>query len=392
MKILLITLSFLFLLLPQVALAKTCYTGNAQKKTYEEGLAPTEENETITACLKKSLNAQGEGAKDNFDKTVAALRKSGNIAAVFPEMMQIFKTSKDPGQVFTAAAALISSPSDLPPYQHQLLNLLSSPQAQDYKKTLAAIALIVIGGANTSDYTPFLTPALNAEDAALQAYACGAATLAGQSLGGQYLNQIIQLYTFDKTFAQNAFAKTGLKDSALNAKLKENLKSQSEPLRLAAIEWIGEKENKKLLLNLLDLPNSFNDGEATLPAAAAALAANYQTVSTNLKKAMKNAPKSFEASVATMAYALVGSNSFNQIDELLKNGSEDEKANSLRVIASSAAILKNDAAHYQNPELEKDRIKRFIEPVGQLANNTASKEIKPYADTTLKGLYNLLND
>jgi len=241
------------------------------------------------------------------------------------------------------------------------------------------------------EYISFLTPAINAKDEALSAYACGAYAILLPGTLDKYLTRIVQLYGFDKVFAQQAFDSTGLSQRALTSKLQEDFYSSNETLRLAAIEWIGDLGNKKLLLDLLKPEVKPQEESATLSAAANALVRNYDLVKEELKKALKHDPSSSSATVAVMAYSFMGGDSYDTIEPMLKNGNENETANALRVVSSVAGILNGDASYYPNPALERTRITKLIAPVAMANKNASSPKVKLYARAASQELYKLLN-
>ncbi len=374
---------FIVCLAANFALAADCFNSERQRITYENGLSLPADNEAATVCLKAKLDAKSL----TLNADVQALRKSGNLGAVTPQIVNIFITAPAPQNSFTAAAALAAVPEELVNYRGKFLDVLSSAQLPDYKKTLAVIILTSMDAAD-AQYTPFLTPALEADDAALSAYSAGAYAILIPGTGDKYIKQIIQLYTFDKVLAQKAFAATQLKQKALAGYLKDALKSDSAQLRVAAIEWLADLGDKNTLA-LLSIPQAYDDA-ATLSAAANGLVKNYTLAQSALKKAMRTSPKSNESAIAVMAYAFMGSKTIGDIETMLKNGNTNEKINALRVVSSIAAILLEKPQAFANPELEKLKLKKLIAPSGHLAK-TGNDEIRPYADNTLKELYKLLN-
>lgn len=382
-----IILTITVLSLSCCAFAKQCFTSAQQRYIYEAGIASAQDNEQITVCLKESLKDQTSAEQGSAD--LASLKKSNNLRSAMPEILNIFKTSKTPSYVFMAASAIISAAGDSEIYQKQILDIVNSATAEDYKKSLAVIILVSMDAADGS-YLPFLTPALKASDSGLAAYACGAYAILVPGTLDKYLSQILQLYTFDKVFAQKAFNSTGLSEKALASKLKEDFYSSSELLRLGAIEWIGDLGNKKLLLDLLDPQVDPKQESATLSAAANALYKNYALIEEELRKTLKRAPSSQSATVAVMAYSFLGSQAYTTIEPLLESGNDNETANALRVVSFIAGILQKDNTYYSNPALEKDRLMKLIVPVAK-ADKNASSKVKPYAQAATKELYNMLN-
>ncbi|MDR1684477.1 MAG: hypothetical protein LBR90_03345, partial [Elusimicrobiota bacterium] len=370
-------LLFAFLLLPAGLNAQDCFQTLQQRYRYEAALSPAEENKQITDCLKQQLLNPGQ---NDLEAAIAALRKSDNIANARAELMRIFTSSADAQIVFAAACALTYGAADLGAYEARLLNIASSPAAQDYKQTLAIIILAAAEAVDSS-YEPFLTPALNAQDPVLKAYARGALTLISPQVKGEYLADIVFLYSFDKAFALRAFAASGLKQKALRARLKETL-GKGGAQAAAAAQWIGDLNDKNLLSLLLE--TDFDPGDAAaLSAAANALAENYPLMLPEIKKTLKRGPPA--ASAAVMALAFKGGAADDAVRELLAGGA-NEQANGLRVISARAGILLSNAAFYPNPQLEIFRIKKFIPAVAGLGLEGQSPQTKIFAQTANREL------
>lgn len=365
--------------------AADCFVSKQQQYIYERGVAPAKENAQITACLLKRLNPDNF---DEFDKAAASLRKSNNTAPAISAMMRIFKETKNPRAAFSAAAFLISAPYELAAYEKQLLNILAS-NTQDYKQTLAVIVLASMEsiGAN---YAPFLTPAIDGKDPVLQAYAAAAYTVIVPGIKDLYLDKIIMLYGFDKAFAQMAFNATGLKDKVLHAALKTALRSADETMRISAIEWAAETNDKTLLNAILNANYDPKDTQ-TLAAAAQAMVRNMPAMRGEVKKAFKKPPTSAQATIAVMAYSFIGAEGSNDIEAFLKSSNTNEVSNALRVISYTAGILAEDAAYYPNPLLEDYQIKRLIPLAAHIDDTAKNTQVKAYAATAVKELYKLLN-
>ena len=97
------------------------------------------------------------------------------------------------------------------------------------------------------------------------------------------------------------------------------------------------------------------------------------------------------SATAVMTYALLGSEHFDDIEQGLKSLNANEQANSARVVLAVAEILQGKTPYYINPQLEQQRIKKLILPLGKVASNAKDENTKYYADTALKALYDLIN-
>ena len=384
-KIFLLTVFIAFTAAAAPARAQNCFASKQQKYEYEQGLCAARQNAQITACLQAALNPDNFEA---FDAAAAELRKSGNTKSAAGDMMKIFRETKSPQAAFSAAAFLISAPENLQPYEKPLYSLLSSG-APDYKKTLAVVALTALGAADAG-YTPFLTPAIEAKDPVLQSYAAAAYIVLSPQAQGLYLDKIIFLYGFDKNFAQTAFAAAGLKEKTLRAALKSALKNSAGAGRVSATEWIADSGDKKLLEAVLEADYNADD-TAARPAAAQALVRNFDIMEGALKKALKKAPASSTAATAVMAYSLIGSAAFDDIEAALKSGNDNETSNALRVVAAVAGIAAEAPAYYPNPGLERQKLQKLIPLCARIDNAAKSQQVKTYAGAAVKELYKLLN-
>lgn len=370
------------------AAAKTpaqCFGSENQRFVYKKAIASTQENERITVCLKDFLKSDNP---IHIQQALTALQKSNNLSAALSQTVNIFKNAKDAPTAFAAASALVSVSEELSPYNKAVFNIVSSANQEDYKKTLAVVILAATNAVD-SGYTPFLTPALNAEDPVLKAYAASAYALLIPDTKTRFINDIITLYGFDKALALRAYQNTGLKKKELISALKNALKNEEEITRFSAIEWIGDYGDKKTLESLFNL--SYEDA-STVSAAANALASNYDIIAAKLKKEMRSSPQSSAAATAVMTYALSGGEHFDDIEKFLQSSNANEQANGARVVLSVAEILQDKTPYYKNPQLEEQRIKKLIPPLGKLANRAKDDNAKYYADAATKAIYNLIND
>ncbi len=361
-----------------------CFGSENQKFIYEKAIATTQNNERITVCLKDFLKSNNPL---HIQEALTALQKSNNLSTALPQTANIFKNAKDAPTAFAAASALISVSEELAPYNKAIFNIISSANQEDYKKTLAVVVL-ASSNAVDSGYTPFLNPALNAEDPVLKAYAASAYALLIPNTKTRFINDIITLYGFDKSFALRAYQNTGLKKKELSSALKTALKNQTEITRLSAAEWIGDIGEKNLLEDLFDL--SYDDA-STISAAATALASNYDIISPKLRKEMRNKPQTSAAATAVMTYALLGSSAFDDIEKYLQSSNANEQANGARAALSVAEILLDKTPYYKNAQLEEQRLKKLIAPLGKLANRAKDENAKYYAEAATKAIYKLIN-
>ncbi len=364
--------------------AESCFSSPTQKFTYEKSLSSSSENEEINKCLKEVLISGSDAA---IRQALPLLQKSGNMAEALSETVNIFIKSKDAPTAFSAAAALISTPESISRYQKKILGVISAQTQEDYKKTLAVIILASAGKID-SKYTSFLTPALNAEDAVLKVYASSAYALLIPETKTRFLQEIIGVYGFDKNLALKALESTGLKQKELYAALRTALRNKEEIIRASAAQWIGDSADKKLLENLFLIQTH---DTPTISAAANALASNYDLVADKLKKELKAEPKSPQADIVVMTYALLGGEHLADIEKGLESNNENEQANSARVVRSIAEILQNKRPFYTNSALEEQRIKKLIPPLGKLANRSKNKTVKYYSDAASKAIYALIN-
>ncbi len=370
------------------AAAKTpaqCFGSESQKFIYEKAISTTEDNERITVCLKDFLKSDNPA---HIMEALTALQKSNNLSYALSQTVNILKNADDAPTAFAAASALVSVSEELAPYNKALFNIVSSANQEDYKKTLAVI-ILAASNAVDSGYTPFLNPALTAQDPVLKAYAAAAYALLIPDTKTRFINDIITLYGFDKAFALRAYQNTGLKKKELYSALKTALKNEEEITRFSAVEWIGDDGDKKSLEALFSL--SYDDA-STISAAANALASNYDIIEAKLKKEMRSAPQSSAAATSVMTYALLGGEHFDDIDKYLQSSNANEQANGARVVLSVAEILQNKTPYYKNPQLEEQRVKKLIAPLGKLANRAKDDTAKYYADAAIKAIYNLIND
>jgi hypothetical protein len=363
--------------------AKECFDSPRERRDYERELTGQAQSVQITSCLKANLSREN----GNLDADLSALRKSNNAVYAAAQIAGLFAAAKTPMESFAAASALVSAADGASGSQNAVLGVISSPNQPDYKKTLAAIILAAISDADEK-YIVLLQPALKAEDDALRAYAAGAYATLIPNAGRQYINDIIALYAFDKNFAKKAYAKAGLKDKNLSGFLKTALSGENAKTRAAAAQWAGDEGTAKTLALLLSVPQKYNDIE-TLSAAANGLYENYDLRKDDLRKALKAAPASNKATIATLAYSFAGIDSA-LISTLLQKGSVNEKINALRIVSAVSALLQKTPYFFKNPPLEEMKLTN-LSLVVSLAGRDKNPAIAKSAAAAEKELYKLIN-
>lgn len=368
------------------ALCAPCFKDEANQKAYEQKISDEESVNQITQCIK---NNWAKGELKDFEKEASSIRKAKEVPAVQQELFTIFSSTTNPQNAFTAISTIMDGAAAVTRQQQNILLSALTQQTQEYKKILAAIALADFGLVDSS-YSDYLVPALNADDEILKAYASASYNLLIPKMQDKYLDAVITLYGFNKPFALRAFIATDTNQKTLFKHLKEAFLSPLPVRRLSAIEWAADLKNKNVLEALSKMPQQYND-TPTISAAAFALSKNYEQMQPLLEKSLKKEPSSNAATIAVMAYAFLGNPSFKYIEDCLKQGNANQKANAARVISSVAGLLKGNQGGYENPAFEKQKLLQLIGPLGKAENSNKDDAFTPYFEAASKELYNLLN-
>ncbi len=376
----------LTVLLAASAFGAPCFKDEASQKAYEQKTLDEESANQITQCIK---NNWAKGELKDFEKEASSIRKAKEVPVVQQELFTVFSSTTNPQNAFTALSTIIDGGASVTQQQQNILLSALTLQTQEYKKILATIALADFGLIDSS-YSDYLIPALNAEDEILKAYASAAYNLLIPKMQDKYLDAVITLYGFNKPFALRAFIATGTDQKTLCGHLKEAFLSPLSARRLSAIEWAADLKNKKVLEALGKMPEQYND-TSTISAAAFALSKNYAQMQPMLEKSLKKNPSSNAATTAVMAYAFLGNPSFKYIEDCLKQGNTNQKANAARVISSVAGLLKGNQGGYENPAFERQKLLQLIGPLGKAENANKEDSFTPYFEAASKELYSLLN-
>ena len=321
-----------------------------------------------------------------LSSTLPLLQKRTRTAAENKQVLNLFRSAKEPDTVFAAGASLVK----IPPAKEQepvLMNLILR-QNDPLKSTFSAV-IITAMGAKYEELLPLLEQALAGKDPVLVSYAAGAKALIVPT-DTTHTNEIVRLYIFDNAFATRALnALTQTQDEVFKL-VKKAASAQEAQTRAAAALWLGDQHTPQAAEQLLKMAKS--EKEATVQTQlATALAKNYNDT---LEGTLKGLKKSYKGPVSTtyaLALGFMTGHSASFLRQTLVSKNQNERINTLRALAYMAGVLANpDAFNYTSDrEFDTRLLKSFI-PQLTLLSKTGNETEKMYADNVLLQLEKLL--
>lgn len=314
------------------------------------------------------------------------LQKRTRTVAEDQQVLQLFRTSKDPNTVFAAGASLVK----IPPQKTQepaLLNLIM--RANDPLKSTFAAVIITAMGSKYEELLPILDSALTGKDSVLVSYAACAKAIIDPT-EKSHTNEVVRLYIFDDSFANRALHLLAPTPQELFKLIKKASSAEDTQTRAAAAVWLGAQHTPQANEQLLKMAKTEQDSAVQTPLATA-LAHNQAEV---LQETLKGLKKNYQNPVSTtyaLALGFMTGNSASSLRQTLVSKNQNERINTLRALAYMAGVLSNpDAFNYTSDRaFDIGLLKSFI-PQLTLLSKTGNETEKMYADNVLLQLEKLL--
>lgn len=333
----------------------------------------------LFVCFSLPLTAQ------SLSSALPLLQKQNRTTAQDQQVLQLFRTAKDPNTVFAAGASLVKNP----PAKEQevgLVNLILRP-GDPLKSTFAAI-IVTAMGSRYEEFVPLFENALQGKDPVLKAYAAGAYSMVTQN--PTYANEVVHLYIFDGKFASRAMHFLA-EETADQLKLLKTASTHTDPqIRAATAMWLGNLHSQEADKLLLKMAKSETDSSVQAQLAAA-LALNQSDTLPEVQKGLK---KDFQKDVSTtyaLAMGFMTGNAIPALRQSLVSKNKNERINTLRALAYMAGVLANEDAFAYSSDRQFDTglLKSFIPQLNLLAR-TGDEDERTYAQNTLRQLEKLL--
>lgn len=334
-------------------------------------------NKTIFTLLAAVLLTNPAVAQTQ--KTLPLLQKGSRTLQENQTVLNLFRTSKNPAEVFAAGASLVRLP---PPEQQEpaLFNLVL--QSQDPLKKLFAAVILTAMGNNYEELLPMLADSAHSQDNALSAYAATAHTIIYPQ-NTQYADQVVNMYIYDEAFAQRAMNLISGGDKQTLKYLKQAAANTDVKVRAAAAAWLGDLQTKEAAKFLLKRAKKELESEAC-SALAVALAKNSNYT---LEETLKNLRQDYDtpqANTYALALGFMAGNAINGIKHGLEDKNANTQINAARAAAYMAGVLASpQAGEYSNdPNFDKSLLKTLV-PQLNILSKRGGNAAKIYADNAL---------
>lgn len=334
-------------------------------------------NKTIFTLLAAALFTAPAGAQTQ--DTLPLLQKGSRTLQENQTVLNLFRTSKNPAEVFAAGASLVRLP---PPAQQEpaLFNIVL--QSQDPLKKVFATVILTAMGNNYEEFLPMLADSAHSQDNALSAYAATAYTIIYPQ-STEYADQVVNMYIYDEAFAQRAMNLISNGDKQTVKYLKQAALSPHVKVRAAAAEWLGDLQTKEAAKFLLKRAKKELESEAG-SAVALALAKNSGYT---LEETLKNLRQDYDtpqANTYALALGFMTGNAINGVKQGLEAKDTNTQINAARAAAYMAGVLASpQAGEYSNdPDFDKNLLKTLV-PQLSILSKRGGNAAKIYADTAL---------
>ena len=325
-------------------------------------------------------------AGQTLEQALPLLQQKHRTPAQTQQVLQLFRSAKDPDTVFAAGASLVR----LPPARTQepvLMNMVL--RAQDPLRQTFAAVIITAMGATYEEFSPLFEQALTGKDPVLRAYVAAAYAII-KPKDTSYANEVVRLYILDAPFAQRAMNLLAA-DSKQQLKFLKQASAQTDPqLRAAAATWLGDLHDEDANKQLLKMAKSETNADVTTPIAIA-LAKNKDFTLPETAQGLHKNYNSVPASTYALALGFMTGNAVDTLRRGLTDTNKNVRINSARAAAYMAGVLNTPDAFTYSSDRKFDihLLKGLIAPLSALATNGSTEE-KTFAQNALHQLESLM--
>lgn len=325
-------------------------------------------------------------AGQTLEQALPLLQQKQRTPAQTQQVLQLFRTAKDPNTVFAAGASLVRiSPARA--QEPVLMNIVL--RAQDPLRQTFAAVIITAMGATYEEFAPLFEQALTGKDPVLRAYVAAAYAVI-RPKDTSYAQEVVRLYILDTAFAQRAMNLLAT-ESKQELKFLKQAASQADPqLRAAAATWLGNLHNEEANKQLFKMAKSETDANVTTPIATA-LAKNKDFTLTETAQGLRKNYNSVPASTYALALGFMTGNAVDTLRRGLTDPNKNVRINSARAAAYMAGVLSTPDAFIYSSDRQFDihLLKSLIAPLSALATG-GSEEEKTFAQNALHQLESLM--
>lgn len=325
-------------------------------------------------------------AQTTLQQALPLLQQNTRSAEQTQQVLQLFRSSKDPDTVFAAGASLVKIPP-AKTLEPALFNLIL--KSDDPLKQAFSAVIVTAMGSSHEELIPILQETLNGKNDVLRSYAAGAygiITPADKS----YVQDVVLLYIYDPAFAVRAMNLLADDSKALFKYLKQASASTDPQTRAAAASWLGTLHSEDAAKQLLKMAKS-EENTNVQAQLATALAANAANTHQPLVKGLRQNYKTAAANTYALALGFMTGNAVEPIRQALASSNQNERINAARAAAYMAGVLSNpDAFHFTSDRTFDIGLLKSLIPQLKVLAQTENDTVKVYAENALRQIEKLM--
>lgn len=325
-------------------------------------------------------------AQTSLQNALPLLQKNTRTAAETQQVLQLFRSAKDPDTVFAAGASLVKIPPSKT-LEPALFNLILKSD-DPLKQTFSAV-IVTAMGSSYEELIPVLQEALNGKNALLRAYAAGAYGIINPE-DKTYVQDVVLLYIYDPDFAVRAMNLLAKEAKDLFKYLKQSSSSQDPQTRAAAAAWLGTLHSEDAAKQLLKRAKTEDDPDVQAQLATGLAEDRAYTLET-VVKGLRQDYKSPAANTYALALGFMTGNAVEPIRQALAGSNQNERINAARAAAYMAGVLSNpDAFHFTSDRAFDIGLLKSLIPQLKVLSKTGNDTLRLYADNALRQIEKLM--
>lgn len=340
----------------------------------------------LTLVAAFTLAAGPALAQDKWEASLPLLQKNNRTAAENAQVLQLFRTAKNPHLIFASGASLVKTPPSAA-QQPALFNLVLRND-DELKKVMAAV-IITASGAVHPELAPLLADAVQSQDSALRSYAASAYAILNPQTDA-YADSVVNLYIYDEAFAQRAMNLLAATPQKQLHYLKQAATSADPQVRAAAAAWLGDLQTQKAAKELLKMAKSETNAQAS-SAIATALAKNKTYTLAAAAKGLKTDYNSPKAATYALALGFMTGSAVDTLKTGLSATDINTRINAARAAAYMAGVLNSqEAAAYTHDKDFDILLLKGLTPQLTAMAKTDKPAAAVYAQNALEQLSKLM--
>ncbi len=325
-------------------------------------------------------------AQETLQKALPLLQKNTRTSAETQQVLQLFRSAKDPDTVFAAGASLVKIPPSKT-LEPALFNLIFKSE-DPLKQTFSAVIVTAMGSSH-EELSPILENALKSKNELLRAYAAGAYAILNPK-DTSFIQETVLLYIYDPAFATRAMNLLADSPKTQLKYLKQAASAQNPQVRAAAASWLGVLHSEEAAKQLLKMAKT-EEVPSVQAQIATGLAANRAYALEPAAKGLRQKYTAPAANTYALALGFMTGNAVEALRSALASSNQNERINAARAAAYMAGVLSNpDAFHFTSDRTFDISLLKSLIAQLKLMAQADSKDEQMYAENALRQIEKLM--